>query len=172
MRHAFLVGALLVLACSSSTGPQGPKGDTGATGAQGPQGPAGGPQGPQGPKGDPGATGAQGPAGLRGPLGPQGLQGPTGATGPQGLAGPQGPPGEAIPAGVVVAFAGATPPTGWLHCDGAAVSRTAYANLFASIGTAWGVGDGSTTFNLPDLPGRDPDSDSETRPHVKWVIRF
>lgn len=43
---------------------------------------------------------------------------------------------------------------GWLVCDGAAVSRTTYAELFAELGTTWGVGDGSTTFNLPDLRGR------------------
>jgi microcystin-dependent protein len=53
----------------------------------------------------------------------------------------------------VVAFARNTPPTGWLPCNGGAVSRTTYASLFASIGTTFGVGDGSTTFNLPDLRG-------------------
>jgi len=47
-------------------------------------------------------------------------------------------------------------PTGWLECSGSAVSRTTYANLFAAIGTTWGVGDGSTTFNLPDLRGEFP----------------
>lgn len=46
-------------------------------------------------------------------------------------------------------FAMASAPTGWLHCDGSAVSRTTYANLFAAIGTLYGAGDGSTTFNLP-----------------------
>jgi len=45
---------------------------------------------------------------------------------------------------------------GWLLCDGSAVSRTTYANLFTQIGTRYGVGDGSTTFNLPDLRGRSP----------------
>ena len=54
------------------------------------------------------------------------------------------------------AFAGATAPTGWLLCDGAAVSRTTYAALFAVIGTAYGAGNGSTTFNVPDLKGRTP----------------
>lgn len=47
-------------------------------------------------------------------------------------------------------------PAGWLYCNGAAVSRTTYADLFAEIGTTFGVGDGSTTFNLPDLRGRGP----------------
>ncbi|MDI6872580.1 MAG: phage tail protein, partial [Bacillota bacterium] len=56
-----------------------------------------------------------------------------------------------VPPGVVVPYGGSTPPSGWLECDGAAVSRTAYAALFAAIGTIWGAGDGSTTFNLPDL---------------------
>jgi microcystin-dependent protein len=54
----------------------------------------------------------------------------------------------------VVPFAGAEAPTGWLLCDGSAVSRTAYAGLFAAIGEAFGAGDGSGTFNLPDLRGR------------------
>jgi microcystin-dependent protein len=54
-------------------------------------------------------------------------------------------------AGAVQAFAGATAPNGWAICDGAAVSRSTYAQLFSRIGTTWGTGDGSTTFNLPDL---------------------
>lgn len=55
------------------------------------------------------------------------------------------------PAGTVIAFAGNSAPTGYLICNGAAVSRTTYAKLFAVIGTTYGVGDGSTTFNLPNL---------------------
>jgi microcystin-dependent protein len=51
-------------------------------------------------------------------------------------------------------FAGAAAPAGWLLCNGSAVSRTTYAALFAAISTVYGVGDGSTTFNLPDLGGR------------------
>lgn len=58
---------------------------------------------------------------------------------------------EGVPAGAVMNFARNTPPTGWLKANGAAVSRTTYAALFAAIGTTFGVGDGSTTFNLPDL---------------------
>lgn len=61
------------------------------------------------------------------------------------------PPG--VPTGTVVAFAGAAAPSGWLVCNGAAISRTTYAALFAVIGTTYGAGDGSTTFNLPDLRG-------------------
>lgn len=57
------------------------------------------------------------------------------------------------PAGEVITFAGATAPSGFLLCDGSAVSRTTYADLFAAIGTTYGTGDGSTTFNLPDLRG-------------------
>jgi microcystin-dependent protein len=56
--------------------------------------------------------------------------------------------------GVVEAFAGATAPAGSLLCFGQAISRTAYAGLFAALSTTHGVGDGSTTFNLPDLRGR------------------
>lgn len=61
-----------------------------------------------------------------------------------------------IPAGTVVAFAGTTAPAGWLLCNGAAVNRATYARLFAAISTTYGNGDGSTTFNVPDLIGRTP----------------
>ncbi len=60
------------------------------------------------------------------------------------------------PAGTIKAFAGPSAPTGYLLCDGSAVSRSTYARLFAAIGTTWGAGDGSTTFNVPDLRGRVP----------------
>lgn len=56
--------------------------------------------------------------------------------------------------GTVLDFAGSTAPADWLLCYGQAVSRTTYATLFAKIGTTYGVGDGSTTFNLPDCRGR------------------
>ncbi len=56
--------------------------------------------------------------------------------------------------GDLKAYAGDTPPEGWLLPDGRAVGRVRYADLFAAIGTLHGVGDGSTTFNLPDLRGR------------------
>lgn len=55
--------------------------------------------------------------------------------------------------GTVALFAMQTAPAGWVKANGAAVSRTTYASLFASIGTTFGVGDGSTTFNLPDFRG-------------------
>jgi microcystin-dependent protein len=53
--------------------------------------------------------------------------------------------------GTIIAFGGSTAPGGFLSCDGSAVSRTTYADLFTAISTTWGIGDGSTTFNLPDL---------------------
>ena len=56
-----------------------------------------------------------------------------------------------IPAGIVVAYAGASIPTGYLDCDGSAISRTTYAELFTAIAATWGAGDGSTTFNIPDF---------------------
>lgn len=59
-----------------------------------------------------------------------------------------------VPSGVVSPYAGSSAPGGWLLCDGSAVSRTTYADLFAVVSTTYGVGDGSTTFNLPDLRGR------------------
>ena len=58
-----------------------------------------------------------------------------------------------VPAGTVIFTAGASAPTGWLKADGSAVSRTTYADLFAVCGTTYGAGNGSTTFNLPDLRG-------------------
>lgn len=59
-----------------------------------------------------------------------------------------------VPSGVMVDFGGIAAPTGWLLCDGSAVSRTTYANLFTAIGVVWGSGDGSTTFNLPNMTRR------------------
>ena len=58
------------------------------------------------------------------------------------------------PTGLIRAYAGSSAPEGYLICDGSAVSRSTYAALFAVIGTAFGVGDGSTTFNIPDVRGR------------------
>lgn len=58
-----------------------------------------------------------------------------------------------LPAGAVINFAMITAPTGYLKANGAAISRTTYAALFAAIATTFGVGDGSTTFNVPDLRG-------------------
>jgi len=59
-----------------------------------------------------------------------------------------------VPAGALMPYAGTSAPTGFLLCHGQAVSRTTYADLFSAIGTTYGVGDGSSTFALPDLRGR------------------
>lgn len=58
------------------------------------------------------------------------------------------------PPASIIAYGGNVAPSGWLICDGTAVSRTTYATLFSAIGTTYGVGDNSTTFNLPNLLGR------------------
>lgn len=59
-----------------------------------------------------------------------------------------------IPIGTVTQFAGLVAPDGWLMCDGSAISRTTYADLFNTVGVAYGAGDGTNTFNLPDFRGR------------------
>jgi microcystin-dependent protein len=69
--------------------------------------------------------------------------------------------------GIISQFAGATAPPGYLLCDGTAVSRTTYSSLFTTIGTAYGAGNGTTTFNLPNLQnripvGKGPDSEFDT----------
>ena len=58
-----------------------------------------------------------------------------------------------MPSGMIMPFAGTSAPTSWLACNGAAISRSTYATLYNAIGTTWGTGDGSTTFNVPDLRG-------------------
>lgn len=75
---------------------------------------------------------------------------------------------DTLPIGSVIAYSGSNEPSGWLICDGRAISRTSYSNLFNVIGTTYGAGDGSTTFNLPDYRDRVPvgldsnDSDFDT----------
>jgi microcystin-dependent protein len=59
----------------------------------------------------------------------------------------------AVPAGTVISYASSTAPTGYLKCNGSAISRSTYSSLFSGIGTVFGDGDGSTTFNVPDLRG-------------------
>lgn len=56
-----------------------------------------------------------------------------------------------VPSGLIADFAGPIPPVGWLVCDGSAVGRDDFPSLFQAIGSSWGSGDGSTTFNLPNL---------------------
>ena len=99
-----------------------------------------GSQGIQGIQGNTGATGPQGPQG------PQGVQGPTGPTGATGAT-------TTLPAGSVIYTAGNAAPEGFLKANGSAISRTVYSVLFSVIGTTYGIGNGTTTFNLPDLRG-------------------
>lgn len=63
-------------------------------------------------------------------------------------------PSNVVPVGAVMDFAMSTAPTGWLKANGAAISRITFSALFAVIGTTWGAGDGSTTFNIPDYRGK------------------
>jgi microcystin-dependent protein len=168
---------------TGAQGLQGVKGDTGATGATGAQGPIGN-TGAQGPIGNTGAQGPQGIQGPVGPVGPMGTtyNGPTPPPAPvegqlwywteattgggslyiwyndgnssQWVPAVAQPAANAIPTGTINDFAGAAAPTGWLVCNGQAASRTAFAALFAVIGTTYGAGDGTTTFLVPDLRGR------------------
>jgi len=73
----------------------------------------------------------------------------------------------------VILFAGTTVPSGWLVCDGSAVSRSTYANLFNAIGMQYGAGDGSTTFNLPNIPhflSSSGDTGGVTLPALQFLI--
>jgi microcystin-dependent protein len=65
-------------------------------------------------------------------------------------------PAAGVPTGAILPYGASSAPDGYLNCDGSAVSRTTYADLFAVIGVQFGTGNGSTTFNLPDLRGRVP----------------
>lgn len=76
----------------------------------------------------------------------------------------------AVPVGSVVPFAGASAPAGWLACDGSEVPRSQYPALFAAIGTAYGEGDGSTTFSLPNLLGRVPVGAGSPDGHVDFDL--
>ena len=64
--------------------------------------------------------------------------------------------GDTLPVGSILPYPSAIVPENWLLCDGSAISRTTYSLLFSIIGTTFGVGDGSTTFNLPDMRGKVP----------------
>lgn len=70
--------------------------------------------------------------------------------------------GLTLPSGMITPYGGATAPSGWLLCDGTAVSRETYADLFAAIGTTFGTGDGSTTFNIPNLQDKFVEGASST----------
>lgn len=166
------------------TGPTGPQGPAGPQGVQGNVGPTGatGTTGATGANGNTILNGTVAPTLLDGVVGdffintstniiygpktsgswgtgvsivgPAGATGTTGATGATGPTGPAGPTGAGMPVGSVVPFAGGSAPTGWLLAFGQAISRSTYSSLFAVISTTYGTGDGSTTFNLPDLRGR------------------
>jgi len=97
--------------------------------------------------------------------------GPTGAT---GATGPTAPAAT----GSIMMFGSVTPPSGWVLCDGSAKSRTTFSALFAVIGTTYGSGDGSTTFNVPNMTARFARHDtgnmgqsggSDTHPHTHTV---
>ena len=87
-----------------------------------------------------GATGPQGPDGATGATG----IGSTGATGPGGV-------NSGTEVGTIIPFAAQTVPDGWLECDGSIISRIDFSDLFDVIGEVYGAGDGSTTFQIPDL---------------------
>ena len=61
---------------------------------------------------------------------------------------------DATPVGALMPYAGITTPSGWLFCSGQAISRSTYSELFVALSTTYGIGDGATTFNLPNLCGR------------------
>ena len=92
----------------------------------------------------------------------KGAAGATGATGSTGAQGPQGNPGNdaSAPPGTVVMYTAAVAPSGWHICNGNGISRSANAALFAVIGTTYGNGDGSTTFNVPNMQAKFPRQDT------------
>lgn len=64
--------------------------------------------------------------------------------------------GDGVPVGTIILYGGVFPPAGYINCDGRTLSRTTYLSLFNVIGTYYGTGNGSTTFNVPDFRGRVP----------------
>lgn len=130
------IGGIGLNGATGATGIQGATGNSGATGLVGSTGSTG--------------IGATGVTGATGVAGATGITGATGATGITGSTGIQGATGAALPTGTMLDFGGTAAPSGFLLCDGAAINRTTFADLFAVIGTAYGVGNGTTTFNIPD----------------------
>ena len=156
---------------TGGTGAKGQKGEIGATGATGAAAAKGqkgevGAAGSSGSAGDKGSTGDKGDKGApstvagdkgqKGEIGATGSGGSTGADGDKGQKGEEGPQGGGAPVGQIVAWSGSAGslPTGYFLCDGSAISRTTYAALYSIVGTTHGSGNGSSTFNIPDLRDR------------------
>jgi microcystin-dependent protein len=131
---------------------KGQKGEVGATGSGGSTGDKGS-SGDKGQKGE--ASTVKGDKGQKGELGTAGDKGATGS-GDKGQKGEEGPQGGGAPVGQIVAWSGSAGslPSGYFLCDGSAISRSTYAALFAIVGTTHGSGNGSSTFNIPDLRDR------------------
>ena len=156
---------------SLSKGVKGDKGDAGTDGDKGSKGDNKGEQGDKGEPGDVTAKGAKGEPGdkgdegnkgdkgdveAQGNKGDEGQKGEPGDKGDEGVKGETGSTGAGMAVGGIVAWSGSASslPDGYFLCDGSAKSRTTYDALYTVIGTTHGAGDGSTTFNLPDLSGR------------------
>ena len=143
---------------TGSKGQKGEKGEVGAKGQKGEIGATGGTGGTgnKGQKGEIGAAGSDGSDGDKGQKGEVGATGSGGAGGDKGQKGEEGPQGGGAPVGQIVAWSGSAGslPTGYFLCDGSAISRTTYAALFTIVGTTHGAGNGSSTFNIPDLRDR------------------
>ena len=134
-------------------GSKGEKGEIGSTGGTG----GTGDKGSTGDKGDKGAPSTvAGDKGQKGEIGATGSGGSTGSDGDKGQKGEEGPQGGGAPVGQIVAWSGSAGslPSGYFLCDGSAISRSTYAALFTVVGTTHGAGNGSSTFNIPDLRDR------------------
>ena len=142
---------------NSSSGTKGEKGQKGEVGAQGDGGSDGikGQKGEKGEVGEKGVKGEVGDKGQKGEIG-VGVKGQKGELNDKGQKGEEGPQGGGAPVGQIIAWSGSSSslPSGYFLCDGSAISRTTYAALYTIVGTTHGSGNGSTTFNIPDLRDR------------------
>ena len=133
------------------------KGQKGEVGAQGDGGSDGikGQKGEKGEVGEKGVKGEIGDKGQKGEIG-VGVKGQKGELNDKGQKGEEGPQGGGAPVGQIIAWSGSSSslPSGYFLCDGSAISRTTYAALYTIVGTTHGAGNGSSTFNLPDLRDR------------------
>ena len=133
------------------------KGQKGEVGAQGDGGSDGikGQKGEKGEVGEKGVKGEVGDKGQKGEIG-VGVKGQKGELNDKGQKGEEGPQGGGAPVGQIIAWSGSSSslPSGYFLCDGSAISRTTYAALYTIVGTTHGSGNGSTTFNIPDLRDR------------------